>query len=142
MLPNNHQQHDGEIVGLHSPDNGRSCEMHACCGRHLLPGMIVRFKPEVMNIVYGDPDDPRPDVRLEQVIKAVWIDDGTEMCTVGFLPRHVAVRNGEVQRLTNKFAQILELYDETPPGRAKHLKSERNHGMASYCLLENIQVLE
>ncbi len=142
MLPDN-QQHDGKIVGLNSPDNGRSCNLHAaCCGHHLQPGMIVRFKPEFMEVTYKDADDDVGDARVEQVIKAVLVVDGMEMCTVGFLPRSVAAWPLEVQHLHNKFAQIHELYDNTPPGRTRYLKSQRNRGMASFVLLDNIQVME
>jgi len=30
MQGNEEQQHNGEIVRLHSPDNGCSCNQHAC----------------------------------------------------------------------------------------------------------------
>ena len=136
------QQHDGEIVGLHSPDNGRSCNLHVCCGRHVVPGHIVRFKREVQEIIYRVPGDPEPDARIETVIKAVLVLDGTELCTIGYLPRHVVARPQEVERLHNKFAQIIELYEETPVGRMKHNKSIRNHGMASYILLDNVPAME
>jgi hypothetical protein len=119
------QQHDGEIVGLHSPDNGRSCEQHECCGRHVVPGHIVRFKREVQEILYQVPGDPDPDARIETVIKAVLVLDGTELCTIGYLPRHVAARPVEAERLHNKFAQVIELYDETPVGLMRNNKSLR-----------------
>jgi hypothetical protein len=67
------QQHDGEIVGLHSSDNGRSCNQHVCCRRHAVPGHIVRFKTEVMEVLYQVPGDPEPDARIETVIKAVLV---------------------------------------------------------------------
>jgi hypothetical protein len=89
------QEHDGEIVGLHILDNGHSCTQHACCGRHVVPGNIVWFKREVMEVVYQVPGDPEPDARIETVIKAVLVLDGTERCTIGFLPRHVAARPEE-----------------------------------------------
>ncbi len=105
--------------------------------------MIVRFKPEFMEVTYKDDDDDDVgDARVEQVIKAVLVVDGTEMCTVGFLPRSVAARTLEVQRLHNKFAQILELYDNAPPSRTRYLKSQWNRGMASFILLDSIQVME
>ena len=136
------QQHDGEIVGLHSPDNGRSCEQHECCGRHVVPGHIVRFKREVQEILYQVPGDPDPDARIETVIKAVLVLDGTELCTIGYLPRHVAARPEEAERLHNKFAQVIELYVETPVGLMQNNKSLRNHGMASYILLDNVPAME
>jgi hypothetical protein len=103
--------------------------------------MIVRFKVVVVDVVYPD-DDGGEDSRLEQVVKAVLISDSTEMCTVGFLPRAVANRPEDVDRFQDKFAQILELYDDTPPGRARHAKSKINHGMASFILLDNILLFE
>jgi hypothetical protein len=36
----------------------------------------------------------------------VLISDGTEMCTVGFLPRAVANRTEDMERFRDKFAQI------------------------------------
>jgi hypothetical protein len=72
------QQHDGEIVGVHSPENDRSCVMHDCCGRHVVAGHVVRFKREMQEIVYHTPGDPEPDVRIKPVIKVILILDGTE----------------------------------------------------------------
>ena len=141
-MEDDNQQHDGEIVGLHSPHNGRSCVMHECCGRHVVVGHVVRFKREMQEIVYEAPGDPEPDVRIEPVIKVVLILDGTERCHVGFLPRHVAARPREAARLHNKFAQIIEVYDDTPEGYMRHNESKRNHGMASYVLLDNIPEFE
>jgi hypothetical protein len=77
----NDQQHDGEIVGLHASTNGRSCNQHECCGRHLQPGQIIRLKTEAMEVVYETPGDPEPDARVETIIKAVLFLDGTELCT-------------------------------------------------------------
>jgi hypothetical protein len=128
-MPNDNQQHDGEIVRLDKPDNGRSCNMRKCCGRHLHVGDIVRFKVVVLDVCYEDTDEGvEPDQRLEQVVKAVVIVDGTEMCTVGFLPRHVAARQAQVAVLNNKLAQIIELYNNARAGTARHNKSLRNKG--------------
>jgi len=96
----------------------------------------------MQEIVYCILGDPEPDVRIESVIKVVLILDGTERCTVGFLPRHVATRPNEAVHLHNKFAQVIELYDDTPEGFMRHNKSKRNHGMASYVLLDNIPEFE
>ena len=48
-----------------------------------------------MEIIHQVPRDPEPDARIETVIKAVLVLDGTELCTVGFLPRYVAARPEE-----------------------------------------------
>jgi hypothetical protein len=37
-------QHDGELIGLHNPANGRSCHQHECCGPHVRIGTLIRFK--------------------------------------------------------------------------------------------------
>lgn len=95
-----------------------------------------------MEVVYQTPGDPEPDERMETVIKAVVVLDGAELCTVGFLPRNVAARPHEAQYLNNKFAQILELYDETQGNLVRHKKSKRNQGMASFMLLKNIPEME
>jgi hypothetical protein len=102
----------------------------------------VRFKREVQEILYQVPGDPDPDARIETVIKAVLVLDGTELCTIGYLPRHVAARPEEAERLHNKFAQVIELYAETPVGLMRNNKSLRNHGMASYILLDNVPAME
>jgi len=108
----------------------------------VMPGNIVWFKREVMEVVYQVPGDPEPDARIETVIKAVLVLDGTERCTIGFLPRHVAARPEEAAQLYGKFAQIIELYEETPVGRMRHNKSIRCHGIASYILLDNVPEME
>ena len=135
---NDNNQHDGEIVGLHNPGNGRSCNQHDCCGLHVRPGDLIRLKREVMEVIYQQDGDPEPDARFETVIKAVVIRDGVEACTVGFLPRHVACRPQEAAFLHRKFGQILELYADDPEDRMRANKSRRNHGMASYRLLDDI----
>ncbi len=81
----NDQQHDGKIVGLHASTNGRSCNQHEYCSRHLQPGQIVRLNTEAMEVVYQTPGDPEPNTMVETVIKAVLVLDGMELCiTVGF----------------------------------------------------------
>jgi hypothetical protein len=121
---------------LHSSDNGHSCNLHVCCGCHVVPGHIVRFKTEVMEILYQVTGDPEPDAKIETVIKVVLILDGTKLCTNGFLPRHMAARPEEAASLHNKFAQIIELYDLTPVGWMRHNKSIRCHDWHPiFCLI-------
>jgi hypothetical protein len=82
-------QHDGEMIGLHNPANGRSCLQHDCCGRYLIVGELVRFNREVIRVDYGLPGDPEPDFCCETVIKVVVVYDGVESCYVSFLPHHI-----------------------------------------------------
>ena len=120
---------DGEIVGLKASNNGRSCEMHDCCGAHVYPDDLVRFKLACIDI----------DGKTEEAIKVVCVRDGTESCTVGFLPRNI-VRSAK-DSLVGKFAQVIELYkhSENPSMRRK---GYRNCGIASYRLLKSIQEQE
>jgi len=135
-LDNN--QHDGKMVGLHNPANRRSCVTHECCGRHLVVGDLVRFTREIMRIDYAGPGAAEPNFRYETVLKVVVIRDGVESCHVGFLPRHVVARLQEVNRLHGKFSQVLELYDDDEVAHVRKRKSVRNHGMASYRLIEHV----
>jgi hypothetical protein len=59
---------DGEIVGLESSTNGRSCGSHECCGKHLCVGDFVRFR---LVILEGDGQDT-------DAMKVIKIKDGTE----------------------------------------------------------------
>jgi hypothetical protein len=70
----------GEIAGLESSTNGRSCGSHECCGKHLCVGNLVRF---CLVILEGDGDGQ--DTEAMKVIK---IKDGTETFHVGFLQRY------------------------------------------------------
>lgn len=120
---------DGEIVGLKSSSNGRSCESHDCCGEHIEPDHLIRFKLATVDI----------NGKTEEAIKAVRIRDGTESCTVGFLPRNI-VASGK-DKFTGEFAQIIELY-EFSDNETKRRKSHRNIGIASFRLLHDIQEQE
>jgi len=54
-------QHDGELIGLHNPANGRSYHQHECCGCHVRIGDLIRFKREVICVEYAVAGDPEPD---------------------------------------------------------------------------------
>lgn len=91
------------MLGLNASSNGRSCEQHECCGKAVKADDVIRFKLAVVEDVLGKP--------LE-TIKAVLIKDGTELCTVGFLGREVAALPSQRSKYIDKFAQVLELYDD------------------------------
>ena len=74
----------------------------------------------------------------QQRFKVLVVEDGTELCHVGFLPREYAFQH---RGLDGKFAQVLELYaDSESPARRE--KSHRNHGVASFILLDDVQIQE
>jgi len=120
---------DGEIVGLKDSSNGRSCESHECCGEHVAPDDLVRFKLAVVDI----------NGKTEESIKAVRIRDGTELCHIGFLPRNIVVTGKD--KFVGQFAQIIELY-ELSENETMRRKSHRNKGIASFRLLQDIQEQE
>jgi hypothetical protein len=116
---------DGEIVGLKGTSNGRSCVSHDCCGEHVNLDDLVRFRLSIADI----------DGKIEEAIQVVRIRDGTESCTIGFLPRNI-VKSGK-DKFIGKFAQIIELYEDSE-SEVKRRKSHRNKGVASFRLLEDI----
>ena len=116
---------DGEIVGLHSSSNGRSCESHSVCGVYCLPGDLIRFKKAVVEL-YG---------ALQEAVACHRIRDGVESCCIGFLPRNIVSCSKD--KFNGKFGQILQLYNECD-NVAKRNKSHRNMGMASFRLLDFI----
>ena len=83
---------DGEIVGLKDSSNGRACVQHACCDVSLQVDDLLHFKISVVI---------QEDGMAETLVKAVLIWDGTETCTIGFLPRQIAV----VQRKRDLIAE-------------------------------------
>ena len=122
---------DGEIVGLKGTTNGRTCESHDCCGKYITADDLVRFKLTVVDI----------DGTVEEAIKVVRVRDGTESCTVGFLPRNIVKSISSKEKFVGQFAQIIELYDQSD-NEVMRRKSHRNQGVASFRLLNQIQEQE
>jgi hypothetical protein len=54
----------------------------------------------------------------------------------------VAARQAQVAVLNNKFAQIIELYNNACPGSARPNNSFKSHGVASYILFDNVPIME
>jgi hypothetical protein len=142
--------HDGEIVGLGMPNNGRSCTSHAICGSTLGVGDLVRFRSCIVEIpTAGGAFRAEQVIILHicfineiqlillvlQAVSVVKIRDGTEACVVGFLPTNVVVSRGNAMH--GEYAQILELYEDND-SKSKREKGYRNHGACSYQLLKTI----
>jgi len=87
--------HDGEIVGLSSSFNGGACKQHVCCGMHVAAGTLLHLKIDTLELEQGI---------FKAVTKAIVIRDGTETCTIEFLPRHIAKRHQTREQLSNRFA--------------------------------------
>ncbi len=116
---------DGEIVGIYCSNNGRSCEMHECCGETLEADQVLRFKKELVF------EDGEVIVR----VKVVRIHNGQEKCHVGYLPR-VVVRY-MADKYIEQFAVVMEIYKESEEAY-KNVKSRHNGGMASFRLIQDI----
>ena len=137
--------YNDQIVGLHDASLGRSCERHEGCGKELEVGSFIRFKrvillvDEARGITGGEGTAP------ETVIKVVLLKGGYETCSVGFLPRRIALHWNSHQ-LHGQFAQIIELNDyldeDDSDYSSKKKKNSRDHGVAEYVLLNDIPVLE
>jgi hypothetical protein len=117
---------DLEIVGLCSSTNGRSCTVHKACGLSVVVGDILRLKETVVTI----------SGKTEKAVKLVKIADGTEACTVAYLPRMV-LNTPTVRRNINNFCIVKELYCKSKSAFIRQ-KSYRNLGMAGVVLLNEI----
>lgn len=116
-----------EIVGLKVESNGRQCHLHRCCGESLKVGDVVKL---VKTTLLG-PDDVQ-----EEAIKAVKIVQGTEACTVGFIPRAV-ITHEVVENHVNKFGIVQVIFERS--GNPYLLKrSETYCGAAGIILFDDI----
>ena len=92
-----------EICGLKESSNGRMCSTHAVCGEHVKINDILRLKECIVEV----------NNTLEPAIKLVKIAEGSETCTVAFIPRIYyslpKVRNGINGTLQAGYATRLNL---------------------------------
>jgi hypothetical protein len=118
---------DFEMIGLFGSSNHRSCERHQTCGKHVNRNDTLRLVSCLVEI---------PEEGIVPSIKLVKIEDGTETCTVAFVPKAYACMPS-IRNNINKFVTVLELYSESPSAYKQRL-SEKNLGMASCRFLERI----
>jgi len=116
---------EGELYGLYESTNGRSCEIHQCCGECLQVNDLVLFKPTTVEI----------DEVEEVAIAAHIVKEGTILCRVGFIPRVMVIRYG-LQSFEKKFAQIQLLYKYSDNRFCRKLDHEKR-GIAKFCVLNN-----
>jgi hypothetical protein len=115
-----------EIVGLHGETNGRCCVQHNGCGKYLEVGDVCRIV--LTQVQIKD--------KVEDALKVVKIEDGTECCVVGFVPKSFQ-KHTEVLKVVNQMVQVLELNDNSN-NTAKRRASKRNQGMASVLPLSQV----
>jgi hypothetical protein len=118
---------DIEIVGLHSPTNGRSCTIHDVCGVRVQKGDLIRLVRTVV-VVRG---------QHEPAVKCVRVMDGVDGCTVAFVPK-IWMNLQTVQENINNFVVVKELYRDSHNYYKKE-KSSRFFGMASCYFLSSIE---
>ena len=75
----------------------------------------------------------------EDAIKVILLqDDGMEGCHVGFLSRYIAGRQGDRDKVLNKQAVVVELYENTEDPILKRANL-RGYGVAAFVLLESFK---
>lgn len=119
-----------EIVGLYGSTNGRSCNLHACCGKTLVRGDLLRLIPMVVTINNVQ----------ENAVKFVRITEGMQACTVGYLPR-VWYNLPTIKKNMYQFVQVSELYSESTNTFKRH-KDNSNLGMAGCYFVLDIPIEE
>lgn len=119
----------GDIVGLYASTNGRSCNLHPCCGEQLELGDKVAFRRRLVQV----------DGVNEFGIEVILMNNYEPTCTVGFLPRHVVARCNHEAPIW--FAEIIEICS-TSNNEIKRKLSHENKGMARYRRIDNMQMFE
>jgi hypothetical protein len=118
-----------EICGLLANSNGRSCRSHETCGLFIKVNNTLRLK-ECIVITNN---------KREPAIKLLKTSEGSETCTVVFIPR-MYYKLPMVQNSINGLLQVVLLYKDGTTYK-KH-KDHANKGMVSYVFMDDIPMLE
>jgi hypothetical protein len=118
-----------EICGLKETSNGRSCNIHECCGYNVFVNDTLRLKRCLVDV--GG--------HSEEAIKLVKLSGGSETCTVGFLQR-MYYHLPKVQQNINRNVQVVKLYKEG--STYEQQKDKVNRGMATCIFLNDIPIEE
>ena len=102
---------------------------------------ILHFKLTIIDGIGGGKEVDDNNTMPEEAMKAVLVWDHTELCTVGEISRSILAVEKDKARYIGRFAQVIELYDHLT-NKTMTLKSKRNMGIASFWLLEDIQMQE
>jgi hypothetical protein len=117
---------DLEIVGLNSATNGRSCSQHPVCGQEVKEGDILRLVKCVVEV----------NGKVEDAVKCVLIMDGSDGCTIAFIPR-AFMKIPKLRQNINKFVMVKEVYKESESTN-KRRKSQKNLEIKGVILLSEI----
>ena len=98
------------IVGITSPDRGRSCVDHAVCGSVVCKGMLLQLRRvKIFN-------------NQEEAIAAYMVSGHMKRCRVGFLPRHCIKDAARYDRVTVRVHEVYSEDDYDITKREKHYK--------------------
>jgi hypothetical protein len=111
-----------DIVGIESPDRGRNCELHACCGTVLGLDTVVRFRAVQISV----------DGQEQSAIAVYWVTDGIDRCRVGFLRRHLLKHKDDYD---GKLGQVVEIMGLSKD-KALRKKSYHYKGWVTSVLIE------
>ena len=101
-------QHPGhtpliDIVGINASGNGRSCEEHKCCGRHVIAiDVVLRLRSVQVRV----------DNVEKPAIAANWVTDGIDRCRVGFLKAKYAEKEGSREEYDGRLVQVVSICDK------------------------------
>jgi hypothetical protein len=110
-----------DAVGIESPDRGRSCEEHTCCGSVLELDTVVRFRAVQIDV----------DGEEQTALAVYWVTDGIDRCRVGYLRRHLLKHKKDYDGQLGQIVEMLGM-SESPGDRQKH---HRNRGACVAVLL-------
>ena len=112
-----------DIVGITAKDQGRSCEIHECCGAVLEVDMVLRLR-SVQVLINGEE---------ETAIAAYRVSGGVDSCRVGFARRHLLKYKDEYDA---RLVQVLEIFNDKTENPSDRMKAHRNKGCCQVVLIE------
>ena len=116
-----------DIVGINESNNGRSCEIHECCGCLVVPHLVVRIRA-IQVAVQNDPD-----IVESPALACFHVTGGVDGCQVGFLRRHLLRYKDEYD---GRLAQVVEVYGDHSERPGDRAKACRNRGCCRATFIE------
>lgn len=115
------------IVGTNASGNGRSCEEHKCCGRHVIAiDVVLRLRSVQVRI----------DGVEKPAIAAIWVTDGIDRCRVGFLKAKYAEKEGSSEEYDGRLVQVVSIYDKNSESSEDRAAARRFYGCCQAAFIE------
>lgn len=116
-----------DIVGTNASGNGRSCEEHKCCGRHVIAiDVVLRLRSVQVRI----------DGVEKPAIAAIWVTDGIDRCRVGFLKAKYAEKEGSSEEYDGRLVQVVSIYDKNSESSEDRAAARRFYGCCQAAFIE------